>query len=63
MRNAGIRLGCRPAPAAGNCCQYILLSLQALLPTLIKPMLQHIICAYALASTWVHEVLCIIQDV
>ncbi len=51
MRNVGIRLGCRPAPAAGNRCQYTPLSLQALLPTLIKPMLQRIICASALAST------------
>ncbi len=51
MRYVSIRLTFRTSHVARNCCQYTVLSVQALLSTLNKPMLQHIICAFALATT------------
>jgi len=47
MRYVSIRLTFRTTHVARNCCQYTVLSVQALLSTLNKL----IICAFALATT------------
>ena len=51
MRYVSIRLTFRTTHVARNCCQPTVLSVQALLSTLNKPMLQHIICVFTLATT------------